>query len=79
MTGVPAVAPANAAIAPGPGYPYGPPPGTVDTERYPGGQSNPVRRVADDPVSTFSIDVDTAAYANVRRFLNGGRLPPRDA
>ena len=61
------------------GYPYGPPPGAVDTERYPGGASNPVRRVADDPVSTFSIDVDTAAYANVRRFLNDGELPPRDA
>ena len=31
------------------------------------------------PLSTFSIDVDTASYANVRRFLNGGRLPPPDA
>lgn len=51
----------------------------VDTERYPGGASNPIRRVADEPVSTFSIDVDTAAYANVRRFLNNGTLPPRDA
>jgi Ca-activated chloride channel family protein len=50
-----------------------------DTERYPGGQSNPIKRVADDPVSTFSIDVDTAAYANVRRFLNDGQRPPRDA
>lgn len=35
--------------------------------------------VADDPLSTFSIDVDTASYANVRRFLNGGSLPPPDA
>ncbi len=50
-----------------------------DTERYPGGASNPIRRVADEPVSTFSIDVDTAAYANVRRFLKDGTLPPRDA
>jgi Ca-activated chloride channel family protein len=33
----------------------------------------------DQPLSTFSIDVDTASYANVRRFLNSGRLPPRDA
>ena len=32
-----------------------------------------------DPLSTFSIDVDTASYANVRRFLNGGSLPPTDA
>ncbi|MEM9490190.1 MAG: VWA domain-containing protein, partial [Myxococcota bacterium] len=31
------------------------------------------------PLSTFSIDVDTAAYSNVRRFLNQGELPPRDA
>ncbi|TWT85606.1 von Willebrand factor [Posidoniimonas polymericola] len=30
-------------------------------------------------LSTFSIDVDTASYANVRRFLNSGRLPPPDA
>ena len=36
-------------------------------------------RVADNPVSTFSIDVDTGSWANVRRMLNAGRLPPRDA
>jgi Ca-activated chloride channel family protein len=35
--------------------------------------------VSDEPLSTFSIDVDTASYANVRRFLNNGSLPPRDA
>ena len=34
---------------------------------------------AEQPVSTFSIDVDTGAYANVRRFLNAGQLPPQDA
>jgi Ca-activated chloride channel family protein len=50
-----------------------------DTERYPGAVANPIKRVADEPVSTFSIDVDTAAYANVRRFLNDGGAPPRDA
>ena len=33
----------------------------------------------EQPLSTFSIDVDTASYANVRRFLSAGRLPPRDA
>ena len=32
-----------------------------------------------EPLSTFSIDVDTAAYANVRRYINGGRWPPKDA
>lgn len=62
-----------------PGYPYGPPPGTIDTERYPDAVANPVKRVAEEPVSTFSIDVDTAAYANVRRFLNDGQRPPSDA
>lgn len=36
-------------------------------------------RVSQEPISTFSIDVDTASYANVRRFLNGGHLPPVDA
>ena len=34
---------------------------------------------AQDPLSTFSIDVDTASYANVRRFLTQGQLPPKDA
>ncbi len=51
----------------------------VNTERYPDATPNPVKRVSEDPVSTFSIDVDTASYANVRRFLNDGQLPPRDA
>jgi Ca-activated chloride channel homolog len=36
-------------------------------------------RTVDAPVSTFSIDVDTASYANARRFLNQGQLPPKDA
>jgi Ca-activated chloride channel family protein len=35
--------------------------------------------VADAPLSTFSVDVDTAAYSNVRRFLRQGQLPPKDA
>ena len=50
-----------------------------DTERYPDATPNPVHRVADEPVSTFSIDVDTASYANVRRFVDEGRSPPADA
>jgi Ca-activated chloride channel homolog len=41
--------------------------------------SNAVKQVAADPVSTFSIDVDTASYAFVRRALNAGQLPPKDA
>jgi Ca-activated chloride channel family protein len=36
-------------------------------------------RTQDHPLSTFSIDVDTAAYSNMRRFLNQGQLPPKDA
>jgi Ca-activated chloride channel family protein len=40
---------------------------------------NTFLNVADQPLSTFSIDVDTASYANVRRFMTGGQLPPRDA
>jgi Ca-activated chloride channel family protein len=40
---------------------------------------NSVKQVSESPVSTFSIDVDTGAYANVRRMLNAGRLPPADA
>ena len=51
----------------------------VNTEKYPHATSNPVKRVGEDPVSTFSIDVDTASYANVRSFLSDGTLPPRDA
>jgi Ca-activated chloride channel homolog len=50
-----------------------------DTATYAPIDENTFRRVADQPLSTFSIDVDTASYANVRRFLNEGRLPPVDA
>ena len=50
-----------------------------DTDRYPGAQANPIRQTAQEPVSTFSVDVDTAAYANVRRFLHDGQRPPADA
>lgn len=48
-------------------------------ERYAKVAEQPFRRVRDVPLSTFSIDVDTAAYANVRRFLSEGQLPPVDA
>jgi Ca-activated chloride channel family protein len=51
----------------------------ANTERYQHLDDNPVHLVAEQPVSTFSIDVDTGAYANVRRFLNAGQLPPQDA
>lgn len=51
----------------------------LDRENYAHVDSNPVQRVAEHPVSTFSIDVDTGSYANVRRFLRSGVLPVRDA
>ncbi|MGK7294274.1 MAG: vWA domain-containing protein [Candidatus Wenzhouxiangella sp. M2_3B_020] len=51
----------------------------VDRENYAHFDDNPIRRVAEHPVSTFSIDVDTGSYANVRRMLREGRLPPEDA
>jgi Ca-activated chloride channel family protein len=54
-------------------------PNPADTERYQHQQDNGIQVAAEQPVSTFSIDVDTGAYANVRRFLNNGSLPPQDA
>ncbi|WP_296127779.1 VWA domain-containing protein [Pseudomonas sp. Ga0074129] len=48
-------------------------------EQYQKLADNPVHAVAEMPVSTFSIDVDTGSYANVRRLLNGGQLPPPGA
>jgi len=49
-----------------------------NTEKYPATDHNAVQQVATNPVSTFSIDVDTAAYANTRRTINSGLLPNRD-
>ena len=50
-----------------------------NTEAYDKIDENRFHRVANDPLSTLSIDVDTASYSNVRRFLNQGTLPPADA
>jgi Ca-activated chloride channel family protein len=60
------------------GYGFAPPL-VPDSESYASIDENKFRRPIDQPLSTFSIDVDTASYANVRRFLNEGRLPPADA
>ncbi len=54
-------------------------PGDFNTEAYDRVDENTFKDVLKDPQSTFSIDVDTASYANVRRFLNNGTLPPPDA
>lgn len=48
-------------------------------DRYQAIDDNPVKRTAQEAVSTLSLDVDSASYAQVRRALNQGRLPPRDA
>jgi Ca-activated chloride channel family protein len=48
-------------------------------DRFDATPPNPVKSVAQEPVSTFSIDVDTASYSFVRRALNAGRLPQKDA
>ena len=53
--------------------------GDISTEKYADHEDNAVMRVAEQPVSTFSIDVDTGSYTNVRRMLNQGQMPPRDA
>jgi Ca-activated chloride channel homolog len=48
-------------------------------ENYAHFDDNPIKLVTEQPVSTFSIDVDTGAYANVRRLLKAGQLPAHDA
>ena len=50
-----------------------------NTEEYGRLVDNPFRLTARDHTSTFSIDVDTASYSNMRRLLNQGALPPKDA
>lgn len=50
-----------------------------NTEAYDKIDDNQWADATSKPLSTFSIDVDTASYANVRRFLNSSQLPPKDA
>lgn len=54
-------------------------PGDFNTEAYDAVQESPFVAAKDTPLSTFSIDVDTASYSNVRRFLAQGQLPPSGA
>lgn len=51
----------------------------ANTERYQDHDDNPLQLTAENPVSTFSIDVDTGSYTNVRRMLTASQLPPVDA
>lgn len=50
-----------------------------NTEEYESDPENRMMKTAMSPLSTFSIDVDTASYSNVRRYLNSGMMPPADA
>ncbi|HTN06872.1 vWA domain-containing protein [Agriterribacter sp.] len=50
-----------------------------NTEDYDGIAENRFLTVKDNPLSTFSIDVDAASYSNVRRYVNNGQLPPAGA
>jgi Ca-activated chloride channel family protein len=62
--------------SPAPGYDE---PSYATTEQYSHIDENPFLEIARAPLSTFSIDVDTASYSNTRRFLKDGQLPPKDA
>ena len=84
----PAEAPADMAIAPAPPpqamreMVYVPPivvPNDPGREQYDGKEVSAVKLTRSEPVSTFSVDVDTGAYTNTRRFLTQGMLPPRAA
>jgi Ca-activated chloride channel family protein len=50
-----------------------------NTEEYEGLDENTFQEASQNPLSTFSIDVDAASYANMRRFINNGSNPPKDA
>jgi len=63
---------AGSMVATGSGQPF-------NTETYDYVADNDFLAAAENPLSTYSVDVDTASYSNVRRFLLGGRRPPRDA
>jgi Ca-activated chloride channel family protein len=50
-----------------------------NTEDYEGLDENTFQEATENPLSTFSIDVDAASYSNMRRFINNGQNPPKDA
>ncbi|WP_435275463.1 vWA domain-containing protein [Psychrobium sp. nBUS_13] len=56
-----------------------PHPTPTTSEKYQQLDENGVKQVSNAPLSTFSIDVDTGSYANVRRFIDQGQLPPKGA
>ncbi len=58
---------------------YAPEPQNWNTEEYATIHDNIFHNPSRTPLSTFSIDVDAASYSNIRRFLNNGQEPPKDA
>lgn len=48
-------------------------------DRYKEYEENPFLEVSENPISTFSVDADGAAYANMRRFVNLGQRPPKES
>jgi Ca-activated chloride channel family protein len=58
---------------------YDMPPINSNTESYATIEENGFKSVTLNPLSTFSVDVDGASYSNIRRYINGGALPPIDA
>lgn len=54
-------------------------PAVQNTESYASIKENGFQNPFKNPLSTFSIDIDAASYSNVRRYINGGALPPKDA
>ncbi len=71
--------PSPSSVAPPPPPVIAPPVDDASGEGYQKIEENKFESVSDEPLSTFSIDVDTASYSNMRRFLNDGVLPPVDA
>lgn len=70
---------ANASMVRNSGHPVMPPSQIENRDNYQDQKPNPVHRTADMSVATLSIDTDTGSYANVRRYLKEGQLPPADA
>ncbi|SFR48641.1 Ca-activated chloride channel family protein [Robiginitalea myxolifaciens] len=68
-------------VTPANGYTYhhAPPPQVQNNESYEEINENRFKRVMLNPLSTFSIDVDRAAYSNIRRMINAGQTIPEDA
>ena len=50
-----------------------------NTEEYDRIRENVFKATVQNPLSTLSIDVDTASYSNLRRYIQNDRMPPRDA